>query len=170
MELLIPGLILVALMVYASTRIKRTAAAAWESETIDTEEFTIEKPAGFLHVLNGDPKFIFEAYSREFGVETAANLRAARAELTAKSGTSRRDEVRAIKKTGKLIDETYETVDGREQAALIIDEPGDTLKYRSRYHIAEANGKTYIYLVRSMTAVEEATQNADQIFAGFSLK
>ena len=32
MELLIPGLILVALMVYASTKIKKAAAAAFEPE------------------------------------------------------------------------------------------------------------------------------------------
>ncbi|MFN0277719.1 MAG: hypothetical protein ACKVRN_03860 [Pyrinomonadaceae bacterium] len=66
MEILIPGLILVALMVYASTRIKKTAAAAFEQETIETDEFIIQKPEGFLHNLNGDPKFVFEAYSREY--------------------------------------------------------------------------------------------------------
>src|SRR5687767_8261126 len=53
MELLIPGLILVALMVYASTRIKRTAAAAFDRETVDTEDFIIQKPEGFLHNLHG---------------------------------------------------------------------------------------------------------------------
>jgi len=65
MELLIPGLLLVALMVYASTRIKKMAAEAYEAETIETDEFSIQKPEGFLHNLNGDPKFIFEAYSKE---------------------------------------------------------------------------------------------------------
>jgi hypothetical protein len=69
MELLIPGLILVALMVYASTRIKRNAARAFEAETIETDEFIIQKPEGFLHNLNGDPKYLFEAYSKEFSKE-----------------------------------------------------------------------------------------------------
>lgn len=66
MELLIPGLILVALMVYASTRIKRSAARAFEAETVETDEFIIQKAEGFLHNLNGDPKYLFEAYSKEF--------------------------------------------------------------------------------------------------------
>jgi hypothetical protein len=35
MEILIPGLILVALMVYVSTRIKRAAARAFEPENVD---------------------------------------------------------------------------------------------------------------------------------------
>jgi hypothetical protein len=67
MELLIPGLILVGLMVYASTRIKRNAAQAFEQETIETAEYTLTKPAGMLQVINGDPGLAFEAYSKEIG-------------------------------------------------------------------------------------------------------
>ena len=70
MEILIVGLILVGFMVYASTRIKRTAAEAFDAETVESDDFTIEKPAGFLHVLNGDAALSFEAYStlRETGI------------------------------------------------------------------------------------------------------
>ena len=67
MELLIPGLILVALMAWASTRIKRNAAAAYDPETIVTDEFSIRKPEGFLHVLNDDSGMAFRSYSKEFG-------------------------------------------------------------------------------------------------------
>ena len=81
MELLIPGLILVALMVYASTRIKKTAAQAFEPETIETDEFVIEKPEGFLHVINGDPKYAFEAYSKEYGSAGAEEVRQGTARL-----------------------------------------------------------------------------------------
>jgi len=69
LAILIPGLILVALMVYASTRIKRVAAEAFEAETIETDEFAVEKPDGFLNILNRDPALALDAYSREFGVE-----------------------------------------------------------------------------------------------------
>ncbi len=81
MELLIPGLILVALMAYASTRIKRSAARAFESETIETDEFVIQKPEGFLNVLNGDPKFAFESYSKPYGQEPAQEFRQCTAKL-----------------------------------------------------------------------------------------
>ncbi len=82
MELLIPGLILVALMIYASTRIKRTAAQAFEAETIEADEFVIEKPEGFLNVIGGDARYAFEAYSKEFGGPGAEEYRQATATLT----------------------------------------------------------------------------------------
>jgi hypothetical protein len=81
MELLVPGLILVALMVYASTCIKRSASQAFEAETIETEEFVIDKPRGFLHVVNGDPRLAFEAYSRDFGTGASQDRRVATAEI-----------------------------------------------------------------------------------------
>lgn len=65
MELLIPGLILVALMVYASTKIKKRAAEAFEPETIENELYTLQKPEGFLHVVDS-PRHDFEAYSKEY--------------------------------------------------------------------------------------------------------
>ena len=81
MELLIPGLILVALMVYASTKIKKNAAKAYEAESIETAEFSITKPHGFLHPLNGETEYAFEAYSKEFGQDHAEQFRQASAEL-----------------------------------------------------------------------------------------
>src|SRR5437867_2652270 len=79
MELLIPGLILVALMVYASTRIKRSAARAFEAEQIAGDGFTLVKPDGFLHRINDDSEYAFEAYSKEFGSGAADDVRAATA-------------------------------------------------------------------------------------------
>jgi len=81
MEILILGLILVALMVWASTKIKKNAARAYEREVIDNADFSLVKPDGFLHVLNGDPKFAFEAYSKEFGKDETSGFRQARATI-----------------------------------------------------------------------------------------
>jgi len=79
MELLIPGLALVALMVWASTRIKRSAAKAFEAEHIEGDGFSIDKPDGFLQKLDERSEYAFEAYSKEFGSELAGNMRAATA-------------------------------------------------------------------------------------------
>lgn len=80
MEILIVGAILVALMAYVSTRIKRSAAEAFEREEIETEDFRLIKPEGFLHLLNSDSDLAFEAYSKNFGAgEAAAKTRQARA-------------------------------------------------------------------------------------------
>ncbi len=82
MELLIPGLILVALMVYASTKIKKHAALAFEPELIDTDEFSIKKCAGFINPLNGDKEHAFEAYSKDFGTDAAQNMRQVSARIS----------------------------------------------------------------------------------------
>jgi hypothetical protein len=83
MELLIPGLALVALMVYISTRIKRSAARAFEAEHIDCDGFTLEKPDGFLHRIDDEGGFAFDAYSKDFGMGAAENVRAATAVVIA---------------------------------------------------------------------------------------
>jgi hypothetical protein len=75
MEILILGFILVALMAYVSTRIKKSAAQAFEKETIETEDFKIVKPEGLLNPINGNSEYAFEAYSKEFGENDAAEFR-----------------------------------------------------------------------------------------------
>jgi hypothetical protein len=80
MEILIPGLILVALMAWASTKIKKRAADAFQAELVETDDYTIRKPEGFLHVL-GDVKHDFMAYSREFGADENSRVRRATIEV-----------------------------------------------------------------------------------------
>lgn len=77
MEILIVGGIIVALMVYASTKIKRSAALAFEEETIETDEFYLVKPEGFLNPIGNVSEFAFEAYSKDYGEEEAEKLRQA---------------------------------------------------------------------------------------------
>ncbi len=72
MEILIIGVIVVALMVWASTRIKRSAAEAFEEEAIDTDDFSLVKPEGFLSPVENDEYLAFYAYSKEFGEEDKA--------------------------------------------------------------------------------------------------
>jgi hypothetical protein len=72
MEILIIGAIIVALMVYASTKIKRSAAEAFEEETIETEDFSLVKPEGFLNPVETEEYLAFYAFSKEFGEEGKA--------------------------------------------------------------------------------------------------
>jgi hypothetical protein len=72
MEILIVGVIIVALMIYTSTRIKRQAAEAFEEETIDTQDFSLVKPEGFLSPVENQDFLAFYAYSKEFGEEEKA--------------------------------------------------------------------------------------------------
>lgn len=81
MEIFIVGVIIVALMAYASTKIKKSAAQAYEREMVDAEDFTITKPAGFINPINDDSAFAFEAYTKDFGTDEAKDFRLARARL-----------------------------------------------------------------------------------------
>ncbi len=118
MELLIPGLILVALMVYASTRIKKTAALAFELEMIETDDFVIEKPEGFLSVISGNPELDFEAYSREFGEDDATEVKQARVEVRLLENTRLGDAVARIKKSSKVISNLSEVIGDRKYSLI----------------------------------------------------
>lgn len=73
MEIWIIGGAIVALMIYASTKIKKSAARAFERERIETEEFTIVKPEGFISPFKSE--FAFVAYTKDFGMDTAEEFR-----------------------------------------------------------------------------------------------
>ncbi len=75
MEILIPGLLLVALMVYASTKIKKNAAAAYDKETVETDQFSITKPEGMIIPVESENGLLFEAFSKDFGVDEAGEIR-----------------------------------------------------------------------------------------------
>ena len=86
MEIFIVGAAVVALMVYVSTKIKKSAAEAYEPEFVERDDFTINKPEGFLSPLEARDGFLFEAYSRNYGEKEKRNTRQATALLTADSG------------------------------------------------------------------------------------
>ncbi len=79
MEILIPGLILVGLMVYASTKIKESAAMAYDEEVFETDAFSITKPEGFLIPVEFEADAVFEAFTKDFGVDEGGDTRKARA-------------------------------------------------------------------------------------------
>ena len=83
MEILIIGIIFVTLMAYVSTRIKKSAATAYEPEIIETDEFFLVKPEGFISPIGGKSAFAFEAYSKDFG-ESDATEKLYRAEASLK--------------------------------------------------------------------------------------
>jgi hypothetical protein len=58
-------------MVYASTKIKRIAAEAYEREVVATEEFNLVKPEGFIIPTGDDSQFAFKARSKDFGEDEA---------------------------------------------------------------------------------------------------
>src|SRR5687768_214257 len=136
MELLIPGLILVALMVYVSTRIKKSAARAYEVETVDTPEFHIEKPDGMLNPLNDQSPYAFEAYSRDFGRDGNGNIRQLAADLCVIENASAAEVIETINASSG-----GSTAERNEGGAFIIETQQPPT--RIYYKIIESRGGVY---------------------------
>lgn len=172
MEILIPGLILVGLMVYASTRIKKTAAAAFEAETIETQDFVIQKPEGFLNVVGGDTKYAFEAYSKDFGVEDAGNIRQGRVNLTALDGQTLDDSVKKLRETGEeIVDDISEVMGSRRYRVLETKRVEKGVSLCGYYKIAEKDGKIYrLEALRLAQTTYEFTRKIEVMVGSFELK
>jgi len=136
MEILIPGLILVALMVYASTRIKRSAAKAFEAETIENDQFVIKKSEGFLNVIGGDKRYAFEAYSKEYGRQEANEWRQATAYVTIGPRP-------ATHKEGEVVNKRSEVRNGVSYKIVESRRTEKQVGFRVLSKTAERNGKLY---------------------------
>lgn len=79
MEFLIFGILFIVLLVFISSRIRRVTGQAFEPETIETKDFFILKPEGFIQPVNEKSDYSFEIYSREYGKKEAGSFRQAHA-------------------------------------------------------------------------------------------
>ena len=68
-------------MVYASTKIKKNAAKAYDEEMIEDERFRLIKPEGFINPVEPVGDAIFSAYTRDYGTEGSADMRLADANI-----------------------------------------------------------------------------------------
>lgn len=139
MEIFIIGVIIVALMVYASTKIKRNAASAFEEETVETEEFSLVKPEGFLHVINDDKSaFAFYAYSKDFGTDDAEEMRRAEIFIKARADKSLAEVCRELKSSDKVV----KTADADGGCTIELEKTVKEIPVAEIYK-AVGNGKVY---------------------------
>ena len=122
MEILIVGVVFVALMVYVSTKIKKSAATAFEREMIEKEDFRLVKPEGFINPLDENSNFLFEAYTKEFGKNDAEEFRQAQANLVVMSDLSFEAVIGKIKETeGKVLSEKFSGNAFEEQRNCLLE-------------------------------------------------
>lgn len=158
MELLIPGLILVALMAYASTKIKKAAAKAFEAEQIEGDGFSISKPEGLLSRHEPAP-LAFEAYSKAMGEKPFERLRQLTADVEILSGTDLGQAASAIRKNGvRIVSE--ERLDG----ALLIktEETRDGAGFETYYKLVPS-GSSKVYRLRVAALDRSAAENGERI-------
>ena len=172
MELLIPGLILVALMVYASTRIKKSAAAAFEPETIETDDFIVQKPDGFLNKINRDEQFEFEAYSKEYGGPGAENFRQGTADLRVYDGISAEEAIANLSHEGvEITGDISEVVNEIRYRVIEAKRTEKGVEFRIFYKIAERNARVYVFEIAALAETSgEFMRKIETMLAGFEVK
>ena len=171
MELLIPGLLLVALMVYASTKIKRSAAEAFEPETIETDAFILEKPMEFLNVINRDPALELDAYSREYGLEHAAEVRQAHVEIRRFEDSTIDEAVARIRDSATVKSDIAEIIAERKYRLIEAERIEKGIGYREIYKIAASGTTVYeLKVIALEDANQEVTSRIESILTSFILK
>ena len=171
MELLIPGLLLVALMVYASTKIKKTAAEAFEPETIESGAFILEKPEEFLNVVNRDPSLELDAYSREYGLEHAAEVRQARVEIRRFENSTLDEAIVIIKDSATINSDIVEIIGERKYRLVEAERIEKGIGYREIYKIAASGSTVYeLKVIALEDANEDVTRRIETILASFVVK
>ncbi len=171
MEFLIPGLLLVGFMVWASTRIKRNAARAFEAEQIETPEFSLSKPDGFLSIVDPPAGLLFSAYSKEFGEGEASRIRRATAELhKLPNADLRKIAERARTDASKIVSEDISTLGGRRCANIVTRRFIDTVSIESHYKIVACPGAVYQFVVSIIPEYKEELQpKVDQLIGSLSI-
>ena len=176
MEILIIGGLIVALMAYASTKIKKSAAAAFEREEIEMEDFSIIKPAGFINPINDESAFVFEAYTKDLGTEAARNIRRARATLRVISGLDFETVCRDTKNNSGIIITKKFAEDTPERRKIFLLESEKTeheAKIFSYWKIAEGREPQKIYELQVSVLEEyreELADAASEMIESFTVK
>jgi hypothetical protein len=166
MEIFIIGVFVVALMVYVSTRIKKSAAQAYEPETIYAEDFTIKKPAGFINPINDDSPFAFEAYTKDFGTDDAKDFRQARARLRRISDSSFDAVCKSAKQSaGKILWKNFSENPSQGQRVFLLETEGNenNVPTFTFWKIIESKERRKIYELQVSVLQEYKTKFADEL-------
>jgi hypothetical protein len=170
MEILFVGIIVVALMAYVSTKIKKSAAAAFAEETIETEEFSLVKPENFLSPVESEDFLAFYAYSKEYGEEeNAEKLRQGLIKLKILAGRSMADIVKD-RRSG------FDTVSSEQkigtESVLLVGEKTEADVETIYYHKLIASDERVFDLEMSFLGDYRAKYepSAEKLMASFHLK
>lgn len=166
MEILIVGAVVVALMVFISTKIKKSVAAAFEREIIENENFRLIKPAGFINPINENSEFAFEAYTKEFGKNDADEFRQASAHVTVISGSDFKTAIESVKKNRRKIlsEEIFENAVAKQKICLLESETiAKNVPARMFDKIIEAERQSEIYHLQVVVIDAYAEAYAERI-------
>lgn len=169
MELLIPGLILVALMVWASTKIKKSAAAAYEQETVATAEFTILKPDGFIIPVNDESPYLFEARTKEYETVGRESIPQVSAVVTRHVGETFEGVCEGIKAAGRVTSEDVHR-EGSRVCVIEAEEAENGVTYAARFKVLESTGGILVLRVRTVgEQSDDTSRKIDEMARSFAV-
>jgi hypothetical protein len=177
MEILFVGGLLVALMVYVSTRIKKSAAAAFEREMIETESFRLVKPEGFINPVVENSKYAFEARSKDYG-ESRAGRDIPRANFTLSvlaNGDFEKVCREAKDSSCQILSENLltENTEGEKKYLLEAEQNSDDTERRVYRKIVENQRQQKVYDLKLSVLQEfrdEYNDKINEILEGFGTK
>ena len=148
MEILIVGIVFVALMVYVSTKIKKSAAQAFERETVETGYFRLVKPEGFISPVNEHSEYAFTARSKNFGENEAREIHQAKINLKIFSNENFDAGCREIKNwADKILSENI-SADGLNKQKICLlktRKTEDEISFYAFHKIVESQSQKKIY-------------------------
>jgi hypothetical protein len=171
MEILIPGLVLVGFMIWASTRIKRNAAKAFDREEIETPEYTLTKPEGFLALVDPPDGLLFSAYSKDFGTDAAERIRKATVQLRG-FPDALFDEIvdRSKIEASSIISEQTGVIGGRKCANIITERLEQGVVLESHNKIIAGSDSVYQLVVTVLPEHKDEFQpKTNEVLDGFLL-
>ncbi len=166
----------IGVLLFISSRIRRVANTAFEPETIETPEFKINKPEGFLHPLNNDSGFPFEAYSRDLGEKGAGRLRKSLVKMSVNDGLQFGKVLKSVKQNAdNIYSETIPEKVPQGQKICLLEgyKTEDDIKRAVFYKIVESRNqnKTYNLEVTVLEADEdEYIGRASELINSFTVK
>jgi glycerol-3-phosphate dehydrogenase len=170
MELLIPGLILVALMVWASTKIKKTAAAAYEQETVSTAEFTIVKPDGFIIPVSDESPYLFEARTKEYETLRKESIPQVSAVVTKHVGETFESVCEGIKVAAARVTSEDVHREGSRVCVIEAEEAENGVTYATRFKILESTGEILVLRLRAVgEQSDDTSRKIDEMVRSFAV-
>ncbi len=174
MEILIVGIALVALMVFVSTKIKKSAASAFEREVIDKKDFTIIKPEGLINPLNENSEFAFEAYSKEFGKNDAEEFNQMSAHLKIISQASFEETCENAKKSvSEILSENVSKNKGQNISLIEGRKSENEVQFFSVWKIVKSTEQQKIYQLQVVVLEnyrEEYAKRLSEMLESFTVK
>jgi hypothetical protein len=176
MEILIVGGALVALMVYVSTRIKKSAARAYERETVETEEFSLVKSEGFIIPVNENSEYVFEARSKDYGDEEAHQFPKVSVKLKVSSDSNFETVCRNTSSIdNKITSENFPMDDSAKQKVCLLEskETESGISFDVFHKIVESSERRKIYDLKISVLQENREQYDEQMnemIASFQVK